>query len=419
VKRLASVELARWSVMLLASSPMFILTSATAQSQATSLLCVVVAALGYALVVGGRSHLGALLVGMGIGFGMTVRIQVAVPVGAVLVPMSAWSLFSTRKLAPLALLVVTLASWAAAIGAYDYALTGSPWKLPWFLEASPDRYGFGQVWPGDTFRHTPLVALENLVVTTIRFNAWWLGWPSSLLLIVLWFRYGRPVEGARPWLLLGLATILFELGYYSTGVSDTGPIYHYELLLAGALLGANTIREGFARNARSTAALLLVEFGLGSTSFLFLEGSRVDRLVHAIHDDVDEALSHVPKGALVLYEPRCSESLEQGWVLDKFPARYRADRDPIVTLPRPPAKHLDSYLRLYPKRSCFYFHRNPMSLMPIVRRCEDVTALFSRPIAVDGERCPWVAPTATRLGLYDPWPAIEARAIGKRATLGE
>ena len=80
VRRLASVEIAAFSAILLASSPMFILTSATGQSEAASLLCVVGAGLGYALVVTEQRGLGAFLVGMCIGFGMTVRVQVAAPI---------------------------------------------------------------------------------------------------------------------------------------------------------------------------------------------------------------------------------------------------------------------------------------------------------------------------------------------------
>jgi hypothetical protein len=187
-------------------------------------------------------------------------------------------------------------------------------------------------------------------------------------------------------------------------------------LLGGALLGANAILESFARDARSTAVLLVVQFGLGWTSFLFLEGSRIDRMVHAIHDDVDEALSRVVPPALVLYEPRCSESSVAGWVQEKLPVRYRAERDAIVTYPRPPARFLDAYRQLYPDRACWYFRRNPMSLMPGVMRCEDAGALLGRPVAVVGERCPWLPPTATRLGLYDPLRAISARTIRQAGT---
>ena len=110
---------------------MFIFTSATAQSQAGGLCCVTLAALGYTLVAtGGNALGGALLVGMGMGFGATVRIQVALPVGAVLLPLTAWALVKRRAFGSLAAMSVTFLAWLALVGAYDRALTGSAFKLP-------------------------------------------------------------------------------------------------------------------------------------------------------------------------------------------------------------------------------------------------------------------------------------------------
>lgn len=418
VRLLSDGVIAAWSVLLLAASPMLILTSATGQSQAAALCCVALAGLGYASVRTGRTWLGAGLVGMFIGFCVPVRIQVAVPAGAVLVPLTLLALGKARAFGPALLLGLGLGAWALAVGAYDQALTGSALKLPWFLQEVPEHYGFGPVWAEGTFEHTPRVALENLLVVATRLNAWWLGWPSSFLALFLWYRCGRGTAGVGGFLWVGLAVVLFEAGYYSTGISDTGAIYHFELLLPGAVLAANAVRGAMARDVRGTVALLVLQFGLGWASFLWLEGSRVNRLVHFIHDEVEEGLSHVKGKALLLYEPRCPEAVPRGWIFEMFPFRRHSDRDPIVTFPRPPGKYLNAYLERYKDRKCWYYRIDPGTHEPAIAPCENVRPLLERPTINTKDLCLWNAPTASRLGLFDPWSVIKARQKADRAKFG-
>ena len=199
------------------------------------------------------------------------------------------------------------------------ALTGSPFILPWFMLEPVERYGFGQVWDFSAYRHTPWTALQNLGVLAVRFNAWWLGWPSGLLLLWLWWRNGRPLDGALVWILAGAAILLFQSLYYSTGVSDTGVTYHYELLLPAAVLGANAIRQGWRAAPRFTSALLVVHFAAGTAGFLWFHAGRLGRLADAIHQDADAALARVQRPALLLYDVHCSRCVRVGWVLSCFP----------------------------------------------------------------------------------------------------
>jgi hypothetical protein len=415
VRRLGNPELGAWAVILVACSPMFILTSATAQSQATTLLCVVLAVLGYAYATtGGRAFTSALLVGIGIGFGATVRVQVAVPVGAVIVPLTLWAFWTRKSPVGLVTLLVTLGLFFGLIAAYDKLLTGSVAKLPWFLVDGPEQYGFGQVWAKDRYRHTPITLLENLGVVAVRFNAWWLGWPSSLVLLWLWFRNGKRTTGAKIWLWIGLAVLVFEAGYYSTGISDTGPIYHYELLLPAAVLGANALSEAFARNARSIGVFLTIQFGLGWTTFLALEGMRIDRLLDNIHADVEKALAQTKPPALLLAEPRCRESAAHGWIQDVLPVRYHSDRDEVVAFQRPSPRFLPALLKRYPGRACYYFRIDPEDHEAKVVPCAAALPLLLRPIIDETDKCLWIAPTATRLGIFDPFSAIDARRIKQK-----
>src|SRR3970282_1990705 len=107
------------------------------------------------------------------------------------------------------------------------------------------------------------------------------------------------------WLWMGALVTLFEAFYYSTGVSDTGPIYHYELLLPLGVLGANAITRGLSSEPRKASTLLAVHFVLGWTTFMWFETNRLDRLVHHIHAEAEEALARVRPPALLFYERRC------------------------------------------------------------------------------------------------------------------
>ena len=220
---------ARWAACALAISPLVMFTTATGLSHATSLACVVLGGLGVTwLVRGEREISGALLAGNALGFAASVRVQTAVPVGAVLVLFALAALFKRRRLGPAALLVGCGLLWGGLIAIYNWMLTGSAFRLPWSLYRPLERYGFGQVLEGDDYVHTVWTALENLAVSAVRFNAWWLGLPLGLGLVVAWFVLGRPLARSltmRMWSAAGLALVLFHVPYYSTGVSETGPIY--------------------------------------------------------------------------------------------------------------------------------------------------------------------------------------------------
>jgi hypothetical protein len=398
---LADRTLAAWAVLFVACSPMFILTTATAQSQATSLFCLAIAGLGYAEARERNPWAGAIAVAMGIGFGVSVRAQVAVPAGLVAVPMAGISLFRRRAFGAVAAAVAVLAAWAVVIGAYDRELTGSALRLPWYAVRPIEHYGFGQVWDNLPYRHTVWRAVQNQGVVLVRFNLWWLGWPASLLLVGWWLRGRRETRGARIWLWSGAALIAFEFFYYSTGVSDTGPIYHYELLLPAALLAANAVHDAMERDPRATGALLAIHFGLGTLSTIWLQTARLDRLVSTIHDDVDQALATIEPPAVVFHEPLCTESVSRGWMRETLSRRDRAPWDPIVTYPRPPPSAVRDTMSRFQDRACWYFRVDPRSQSPRVLPCSVAAPLFERPTRNPG-RCLYLPSTAQRLGYYDP-----------------
>ncbi len=412
----AGSTVASWTVVLLALSPTFLYTTPTGQSMASSLFLVALAGFGHACIAyRRRPWLGALLLGTAVGFGMTVRPQSMMPMGTVLVAAALIHLWRGRRLAAAGALLLVLAGWAALILLYNEALSGSYLTLPWYLFKPVDRYGFGQVWDFTRYIHTPLTALENLGVMALRFNAWWLGWPSGLLLLWLWLRNGRPLDGALIWLAAGAAVLAFQFPYYSAGgITDTGVYYHYELLLPAAVVGANAVRQGFVTAPRLTVILLVVHFGVGTTEFLWYQGSRLQRLISGIHDAPDAALAQVDKPALLLYDVHCSECTKVGWMLGCFPRRYRARDDAVLTYPRPPGDRATRLIRQFSDRSCWYYRRNPDTGKAELHRCQDARGLIFRPHAVTSDdACLVYRSTAQAMGLYDPWGVIGKNRISR------
>ncbi len=393
----AGARVAFWATILVAASPMFILTNALALAHTTTLTCVILAGLGYQWACRQRPVAGALLCGTALGFGLTVRPQVVVPMGMVLGLATLYQLLRRRQVTAVATLIASGSLWLLLIALYNRALSGSPFKLPWYLFKPVERFGFGDV-GGIEFVHTPWTAVENLLVVAVRFNGWWLGWPLSLGLVLAWLVLGRPRQGASLWLLGGAAIVLLNLPYYSVGVSDTGPVYHFELLLPAAILGGHAIVRGLERWPRAATALLLVHFAVGTTSFLWENVTRLDRLVTTIHAPAEAVMEQLEPPALLIHENHWNESMRFGW-LWSFPKRFRDDHDPIVTYPRGAARFLPGLLERYKYRECWYYRLEPVTGQPQLFRCQDAMDLLLQP------REPGVslriASTAERLGLIN------------------
>jgi hypothetical protein len=378
-------RVAALSTIALACSPMVHFTSATGLSHATCLMWVVLMGLGFELGGGLRPARGALLAGLSFGAGVLTRPQSMIPIGALVGAALVWRLARRREYGALALFVLTGALGGAVLLAYNYLLTGSPLVLPWFLQCNAEHYGFGRVWPLSTFEHTPWTALENLLVVAVRCNAWLLGLPWSLALVVAWVALGRRSHRGGIWLGVGAAVLVFELFYYSPGVSDTGSIYHYELLLPFSLMAGIVAERALERFPRVAPLWIAVGLLFGTGSWVLEQGARLTRLVTTIHRDTDRALATLPAPAMVVYEPLGSERQERGWVFDAFPKRFRDPEATIVTVPRVVPDMAARAARSYPGRACFYFHYRPGTSQPELLPCSEAKKWMERPVLASDE----------------------------------
>jgi hypothetical protein len=404
-------KLADYGCVALAISPTVMLTSATALSEATSLCCVAVAALGYEWARGPRPLAGAWLTACALGFGVLTRPQSIVPVGAVLAPTLLVTLMRRRAWISAAVFCGGLAWFAGLVGAYDTALGGSPLKLPWFLQCGSEHYGFGRVWPTERFEHTVRTALENLAVVLVRFNGWWLGFPCSLLVLGAWFWLPARSRRWDLWYTVGVAIIAFEFFYYSPGMSDTGSLYHFELVLPGAIVVAKVFEHLIEVAPRLTLVAAMTHFAFGTLPFVIEQSARVSRLVEAIHADSDRALAGIHEPAILFHETRGSEARPTGWVFDSFPERNRGVHDGIVTFPNLPARLRARVLVAYPGRTCWYYHRDPQTERAAVSSCEAARAQMDRAFEPDEARPLWIRPTAYIKTDFDPFGAMTRRHL--------
>jgi hypothetical protein len=386
----------------LALSPMVMLTAASGLSETTSLCMAALAGLGLEWARGKRTVAGAVLAASAVTFGLATRPQSLVPIGAVLLPAVAWALVSRRAWAALAAFSLVLVAGVGAVGAYNAALSGSPLTLPWFLQCVIERYGFGRVWKYDTFVHTPWTALENVGVVLVRLNAWWLGFPCSLGVLALapWLK--PALRAFRDWYVVALAIVAFEFAYYSSGGSDTGSLYHHELVLPGSLLAAGVAEAALSRARSLFQTAVAVHLGLGTAVFVGEQVLRLERLVTTIHADSDAALARVVAPALVFHETRQSETRIAGWVFDTFPRRYRGHGAAVVTFPNAVPALRARVLAEYPGRHCYYYRRDPETEAAVLSRCEDARSLMDRVPWEDDRRPLWLQPTAYKLTSYDP-----------------
>jgi hypothetical protein len=405
----AGKSIAAWATLALACSPMVLFTSATGLTQPLSLCCCVLAGLGYEWARGERALAGALLAGGAVALGSLTRLQAMLPVGAVFVPAVALALLRGRRFGALAAFSGTLLFGLVLLGAYNHALSGSPFTLPWYLQCAIEHFGFGRVWKYDAYEHTPVTALENLAVVLVRLNAWWLGWPCSLLVLGAWLWLKRPGD-LGIWLWAGLAVLAFEFLYYSPGASDTGAIYHYELILPGAFLAGAVANELVARSPALAGTAILVHVGLGTLTFIGEQALRLERLVSFIHRDSDAALARIETPALLFHEWHDGQVLAAGWVFDSFPQRFRGKHDPVVTFPWLPAEYRARVAQQYPGRSCWYYRRNPADGAAELHRCEQVPELLDPPERTSTGSL-WVRPTAYGKTDYNPVQANVARRL--------
>jgi hypothetical protein len=370
------------AVISLAVSPMWVLTSATGLSNCGAFTSAVVAGWLFQRARDAkRGLLPAFGGAMALGYCFASRPQVAVPVGLVLVGWVLVGLLRKRDRWAIAALIVGGVMGLAPTLYYNWKLSGSPWRLPWYLVCGPELYGFGRIWASRRAEHDLYGAMFNLLVVAIRTNGFWLGWPVSLGVIYLYKQAGNRFADLGVFGAIGLAVIVFQAGYYSPGVSDTGPVYHFELLLPLSVMFGLTVRRWLQHSAH-WVPFVAMQLLLGTGSFYLEHLARLHRLESLAHDDWQPALQSLKargRKVLLFTEGRGGEKRSVGWLIEHpLPERNRRASDPVTVYRRPSPPYVDLLRKYYSDRDCFYMRRSPQTAFPQVFACDERPDLLYR-----------------------------------------
>ena len=271
----------------LAASPLFLIQSVTFLPYCSSLLLLMAFAL--TLLRGMRSSRRLWLWASGFLLGVAVfarpfdAVLFAAPLGLYFV-VSSWP-DRAKLLRHAGWLALGAALPLAAMLAYYWAATGSPFRSPFSLLEPRDTLGFGnrKITPGHPdLIFTPALGMYGVVRHVILTSFWSFG---GLVLMGFFFtgllRHRR--GGPEPWLALVALSVplgyLFFWGTYGTGLRGSltaflGPFYFLPLLLPVTFLAARGFADFWPRD-RLLGVLALVSM-LTASGYLLVRGVQVN-----------------------------------------------------------------------------------------------------------------------------------------------
>lgn len=157
---------------------------------------------------------------------------------------------------------------AVALLAYDAAVLGSPFRLPFTVTGRTDGFGFGRrgIFPGATVKFAASDGLEALATNGGWLLAWVFGGPLLLVLAVLGYRRLGPSPARRA--LVGVA-VVYPVGYaafwgsyavvhFWRGAATLGPFYHLPLVVPLAVFAGHGLASLPRRAAAGAVALAVV-----------------------------------------------------------------------------------------------------------------------------------------------------------------
>ncbi|WP_338739284.1 glycosyltransferase family 39 protein [Haloplanus salilacus] len=297
---------ARFAVVALAATPLFLFSSAVFLPYAPTTLCNLAFAVAYVRTMRRDSPRWGVVAGAAIGLAFFARPYTAVCFAAPFIAHSLGSLWWTRgtdRFRPtlarlLAVAGLGLAGVAATLG-YNALVTGDPLLFPYQVFGPQDGPGFGRrELLGYDRLYTPALAAETTVrLLTLLSTEWTVAGPVGTLLALVGLRrlptdrasvtdptlspptLRAVVVGIVPAVVLGNAYFWGTLNGLENGlIGLLGPYYHFDLLLplsAFAAAGAFVLWDRFTERVRRLdgrerravlAVALLVGTGVGGAA---------------------------------------------------------------------------------------------------------------------------------------------------------
>jgi hypothetical protein len=311
-----SILIANLASVLLAISPLFFLTSATLLSHAPNgfllSLCYLLTLSSWQQSSVRRSAAMSLVAGLCGGAAFNLRPLTAL---AFCLPVFLQGLWTQRH-RPRQLfigsgsLIAGFSVFLALTLWYNQVITGNFLTFPFHLVSPNERLGFVPFF-GTAFRHSLTIGLSHAIVIGAKLNMMFLGIPLGLLFPAAYFFFG-PVNTKVRWLFaLIFCHFLAHIFYFFPGITDTGPVYYYEILMPLTILTAvglarwQTIWQRFHSGCRSfPVAVLFVSLILSSLSTIPETGVFLHRLTAKITEPYRIIDSYGITSGVVFFYPQ-------------------------------------------------------------------------------------------------------------------
>ena len=288
-------RLAALGSILVVLSPFFFLTGSTRLTQTTSAFFLYLFVYLF-LKISERTHrtvdfLWAAVAGIAAGVAFNVRPWTALAFIAPFGVMGILNILKYRKPVFLKYCLMSL-GFILVIGLtllYNKAITGSYLTVPYLAYNPLESPGFHALAGGG--RHTPAIGFYNVGINIIRANIALFGFPYSLAFLVF-ILVAKPKLTQDRLLISVLAVFSFlYLLYHGMGVSDTGPVYCFELIGVLVILSSRAIyqmnhiiREKWPTARNFLSSFLLLSFIFAALTYDLEKVVQVRMLTTAIRE---------------------------------------------------------------------------------------------------------------------------------------
>jgi dolichyl-phosphate-mannose-protein mannosyltransferase len=360
------------AALLLATSPLFLLTGATLLSHGTAYFALVLAAYGALRAGERRGRAWSLLCGTGVGFLFLTRPWTGLTLG--LFPPLLLARTARARKDPGLVVPGLVASFLCGVLflLYNHEQTGHALLTGYdAIRRTGGRieFGFGPIISG-VYEHTVMRGFRNLALLVVRFHFWSWGWPLAILPALFVARRGWTANDVDPilirgaWWMLAVGFLAY-VPYWSIGVNDTGPVKTYELLLPFTLVSILGLRAWAGRDgAGAPAAGVTASFLVALVFFWPIMIGHLDRLSAGVALPLRAIETGAERPAMV-FVPDPGLGNGESWVFGR--PNPRPDLSDPVLLVRDLGPADRDLLRLFPGRHGYQLQRVPgdVRLVPI------------------------------------------------------
>lgn len=341
--------------MLLATSPMLVLASATLHNIIPTTMCVAIVLYSTCAT----EQTGARRWGVAIGAACGLAVMCRPLDGALL---SAYALVRvammahppSRRLWTLGIATLVGIPFAVFLLASYAAITGSHLTSPYEVWIARDwpraqMFGFGPAAFG--YDHSLGVAVEKTGALLVRMMTWLFGWPLSLVPLWLWIR-GRGRDRATVFLVALLGA--HGAAYFActlASVHDIGSYYHVYAVPLLAVISARALLDSETRTRRPLVRVAAIASLVGTMTVWPMQLERLSVVADRVHTPMRAVLAAADDHPVIVFHAWLHSSRALGsWVFFAPIPTPQADEQVLWARTGSPAL-IRELVRRYPERT--------------------------------------------------------------------